>query len=138
MAADKALELFIAACAKPSMFVQGSSYSAVCAFMFGYDMALQGGALFGFREWLLTNCNGQWSNLAWWDLVRLRVSPDVDLRLPPSQADETHLLRELGESLTNFRTKQREAGVEGVYSAYAKWLFSLSDDDTEFLRARLR
>ena len=56
---------FLQVCNTPKMFVGSDRYEAVCAFLNGYDTAVGGGALRGFREFLL--CQGSaWTNLPWW------------------------------------------------------------------------
>lgn len=50
------------------MYVQDPTYAAVSALILGYDLANEGSALLGFREWLITRL-GTGNNLAWPALV---------------------------------------------------------------------
>jgi hypothetical protein len=121
MARDKTLELFRFVCEKPGMYVQRAGFGAVTAYIDGYDAALQGGALVGFREWLLTG-NSEWTNLPWWSLVRLRRDPRAVLSRPPSEEDEESLIGDLNLALKGFAEALGKGGLPQIYAEYNAWL----------------
>jgi hypothetical protein len=84
------LDLFLTVCKKPRMYLQSERYESVCAFIEGYDMALQGAPLVVFREWLLTK-GDEWNNMPWRALVRKIADTNVDLAQPPSAAEDAPL-----------------------------------------------
>lgn len=137
MARDTILELFVYVCQKPNMYVQCPRFTAVSAFIAGYDDALQGGVLVGFREWLLTG-GKDWTNLPWWSLVRLRLNPQVDLASAPSEDEETALIGTLRDSLEKFSRTCSQSGLSKVFHDYNAWLLSLSDPAVKTLQGRLR
>lgn len=59
------------------MYVRPATYSAVAAFVRGYDTACEGGVLVGFREWLALRLGAGW-NLVWEALVLRVAFPDVE------------------------------------------------------------
>lgn len=118
---DRTLELFKFACNKPVMYVQSARFDAVCAFIDGYDMAMQGGPLSGFREWLLTGTE-RWNNLPWWALVRMRVDPDADLERPPSDSEHERLLSGLAAALDAFAAALNHGGMVRILCDYSDWL----------------
>ncbi len=117
--------------------MQCARFTAVSAFIAGYDEALHGGALVGFREWLLIG-NKDWTNLPWWSLIRLRLNPKADLALPPSEEEETPLLGTLRIALEDFSKVYKAGGMPKVFHDYNTWLLSLSDPAVKSLQARLR
>lgn len=119
------------------MFVQAPRFSAVCAFVDGYDFALQRGALSGFREWLLIGSK-EWTNLPWWALIRLRHDETVDLSKPPSEEEESVLLPELASALNSFARAYEEGGLAKIYYDYNNWIIRSSDHSTKIFRTRLR
>jgi hypothetical protein len=127
MTRDRTLELFKFACNKPLMYVQAARYDTVCAFIDGYDMAMQGGPLAGFREWLLTGTE-RWNNLPWWALVRCRVNPSVDVEQPLADAEHTVLLTALSSALEAFATAVNQGGMVRILCDYSDWLSDLDPE----------
>jgi hypothetical protein len=58
----------------PGMMVQDASFSSICAFLEGYDQALNRCFLVGFREWLVIRL-GSGSNFWWPELIRRIAEP---------------------------------------------------------------
>ncbi|ECE0501100.1 hypothetical protein HB82_01140 [Salmonella enterica subsp. enterica] len=50
------------------MFLFENNYESVTAFISGMDFSLDGNALKGFREWLITQCNIN-SNISWMGII---------------------------------------------------------------------
>jgi hypothetical protein len=127
MTRDRTLELFKFACNKPLMYVQSARFDAVCAFIDGFDMAMQGGPLSGFREWLLTGTD-RWNNLTWWELVRCRVNPGVDLEVPPTDAEHLLLLAGLAAALDAFGAALNHGGMVRILCDYSEWLSAIDPE----------
>ena len=67
------------------MFLFNNTFAEACAFLVGYDQALQGGLLAGFREWLVVRTDGR-SKLVFPRLVLEFVAPGAnDRSLTPEQ-----------------------------------------------------
>jgi hypothetical protein len=43
---------------RPGMYMQTVTYDTVVAFVLGYDLAIHGGLLWTFHEWLVPQVNG--------------------------------------------------------------------------------
>ena len=114
------IEHFIFVCRKPGIFVNSGSYVAVCAYLSGFDNALCGAALDGFREWLLMR-GKEWNNMTWWALVRTEVlgpfGPDTAL----SREDDQRLLAGLDALLSDF-SEAVAGGMDRLYFQYGTWL----------------
>lgn len=102
---------------RPSMFLRTTSFDTAVAYLMGYDAALRGGLLFGFREWLVVRL-GAGNNLAWTELAH-------DLLLQQSPGMEEHeLVRPLFHLLDEFLVEvgPRKAGLGGILQAHREWL----------------
>jgi hypothetical protein len=108
------------------MYLSSVRYEAICAFLNGYDTAMRGGILRGFREFLLCHCT-RWNNLPWWLLVRFLATPDTDLAGSVPEDEEAQVSRALSEYLERFSDKVRVGGLAKVYWEYSQWL-SLTQD----------
>lgn len=137
MASDTALKFFIMICEKPLMVVDAKRFTAVAAFIHGYNMALHGGALIGFREWLLIG-REDWTNLSWSQLIWQRYDPEADLSRPPSLEDDEALLGELQQALDAFLKDNNELGLDGIYHRYNTWLLSQTNPVSADRRIRIR
>lgn len=122
---EREIRQFIAICHQPLLVVQSVRYETVCAYIDGYDSALHGGLLVGFRHWLLS-CDSERTNLPWWALVRRRVFVGVSPDAPLSEADSQLALAELASCLDMFMQCVITGGLESVFDRYNKWLLSLS------------
>jgi hypothetical protein len=121
MGREKTLELFRCVCEKPGMYVQRAGFTAVAAYIDGYDAALQGVVLIGFREWLLTGTD-EWTNLPWWSLIRLRRYPSADLARALSDAEDESLIGELDDALKGFGEALAKGGLSRIYVEHNEWL----------------
>lgn len=129
------IDLFISVCEKPGICVQSNRYETVCAFIDGYDRALQGAPLIGFRQWLLSESN-EWNNLPWDYIVRTLRYPDRNPTGLLSEAESSLLLSDLVSHLMNYQ-ELRNKGLELVYQKHINWLISRSDSATAEFRERL-
>ncbi|MCW8100360.1 hypothetical protein [Streptomyces tauricus] len=90
----------------PDVFVARVNFESVTGFLSGYDVAVSGNLLDGFREWLAAKL-GFGRNLVWSALILKLVFPEGRPAEPWSQEDDQHavdqlikLLDEYFESLT--------------------------------------
>jgi hypothetical protein len=98
------------------MCVQLETFSTATAFLNGYDQALSGRMLDGFREWLILQI-GQESNLTWSGLV-LELLGDSD-----AQGDPEKLIDELFALLDRFITvRDAHDGLRRIFVQYEGWL----------------
>lgn len=130
------LGLLLAACAAPGMFVEDRRFVSLCAFITGYDLALQGAPLLGFWEWLIV-ADDRWSNLTWSSLVRRRVFPGCDLSASPLPEEDAPLIAGLGAVLAAFASERRR-GLPFIFHAFNTWLSERGEVGTEDMRARLQ
>jgi hypothetical protein len=111
----------------PGMFVWHVSYDTLISFIDGYDTALQGGALRGFREWLVVKNNGG-GNLTWSGLVLCLAFPDAEDPFealnasPESQKRALNKLFDLIEAFIQIREDRVRDGIRQVFFEYEKWL----------------
>ena len=117
--------LFEALRLRPGMYVQEPTYAVLSAFVVGYDVALDGGVLCGFREWLITRLRGP-NNLAWPGLVLCAAfpkasNPEAEVRSSP--ASQEHAIRVMFELLGEFETLRAELdGMRKIFAKYERWL----------------
>jgi hypothetical protein len=130
------LEIFMQVCRRPNMYLQSARYEGVCAFMDGYDMALQGAPLMAFREWLLTK-GTEWTNLPWWSLVRKSFDPEADFSQPPHEGETAALVEALARALEGYRgARNMRGGVAKIFYDYSQWVLRLEGgEEMESLRA---
>src|SRR4051794_6854569 len=100
---------------RPGMFVNVETFDVVTAFLCGYDAALHGGLLVGFREWLIVRSDGG-NNFTWDGLVRGLIGEN-------SLSDETKAIELLFCLLEEF-TDVRDArdGLRRILMSYERWL----------------
>lgn len=134
---DKDLAFLITVCRKPKMFLQSTRYEAICAYLDGYDSALRGGCLAGFRHWLLAE-GDRWNNLPWGALVRKLVFPQSDPSSALSESESDSATHALSGYLERYKDTLTSGGLSEVYQRYNKWLCSRRDEGTADMRARLR
>ena len=114
---------------RPGMYVQEPTYATLCAFVLGYDLALDGGVLRGFREWLITRL-GDANNLAWPALV-LRAAfpgaPNPEAEVHSSTASQKQAINVLFELIGEFdRLRAEPDGMRRIFAAYERWLATQS------------
>ncbi len=114
---------------RAEMHVPRESYSAVCSFLLGYDCALGGEPLRGFKEWLAVTAGGG-SNLGWPTLALAYI---LQARGDPWEALEGHqekqVLERLFSLLDEFEHVRNEAGLSTVVGRYNK-RFGPADSST--------
>ena len=105
---------------RPGMFLSETSYDATVAFICGYDAALMGGLLFGFREWLITRLE-RGNNLAWPALVELAITEAPVTAA--SVADDATRRTVLFDLLSKFfAERDSRDGIRAMFSGYEAWL----------------
>lgn len=107
--------------AHPGMYVNPVTSATIASFLNGYDQAVEGGLMLGFREWLIPRV-GYGNNLAWTALVN-------DLRKRDSKEKHNASSVEPDEIEFIFATleaflAEREApdGLRRILLAYEAWL----------------
>lgn len=108
------------------MFFQPVEYDVATGFIYGFDTASNGGALVGFREWLLPRV-GVGNNLAWSELV-------LYLAFPNAKSPRSQLCHETQKSSVEFlinlletfwQERQSLNGMRTIYLNYHAWLKGL-------------
>lgn len=96
-----------------------TTFEATVAYLNGYDDAILGSLLNGFREWLIVRAGGG-SNLSWPALVenamRLQLGEQGQKDSPEAAV---FILRTLDEY---HQVRSAPDGLRRVYLAYEKWL----------------
>jgi hypothetical protein len=105
----------------PGMFLGSISYEAAVAFLNGYDIALAGGPLCGFREWLVLRVGGG-NNLGWSGLVKELLGEAGLVKRKQTLEGQKIAIEFLFSLLEEFMTERDEHGVRRVYVAYEQWL----------------
>src|SRR5690348_8602077 len=97
------------------MFVRTVDFDSACAFIDGFNTAVAGSLLLGFREWLVMR-KSFGSNLAWSELVNQQCAPN-------ERNDDSARLRSLFALLEQFYVERDgPAGLRGVFVRYEMWL----------------
>ena len=131
-----ALTIFISVCNKPRMYVQSERFEEICAYIEGYNEALWGAPLEGFREWLLTE-GTEWTNMCWWALIRKQLWPvqGADEALTDAQSELAR--KTLSSHLSAYIECRRTLGLAGIYDRYSKWLVQAQGVGAQVTRERL-
>ncbi len=119
-------QIFLDLRKRPEMYLPAVTYDAAASFVLGYDAALQGGLLLGFREWLVTQLN-QGSNMSWsvlaLELIRQRapasISGNTSLITDNHSADVDGLMSTIEAFL---RERSQTGGARRIFAAYGQWL----------------
>lgn len=106
------------------MLLWEETFSSVTAFVGGYDIAVEGGLLVGFREWLILEL-GSGTNLGWPKLVLDLAFPDAkDSReaLKTTPNGERIAIDTFFELFAKFEEARgcRRDGLKDIYVAYEK------------------
>lgn len=105
---------------RPGMFVTTTSYDTVVAFLTGYDMALLGGLLFGFREWMIVRLESG-NNLCWSGLIDVAAEAAHGSSL--AAIDDGTRRQVLFDSLAQFFAERDDRdGVRTIFRRYEAWL----------------
>lgn len=111
--------------ARPGMYLHEPTYDALCALVLGYDLATDGGALAGFREWIITRL-GFGNNLAWPSLVLHVAFPQSQVPraiLESSVDKQQQAIEVLFKLLCEFDDiRQTRDGIRRIYVEYEQWL----------------
>jgi hypothetical protein len=101
---------------QPGMFVVPETLDGVLAFLTGYDIALSGGFLTGFREWLVTKL-GYGNNLAWSGLICEIINTEIP------RHDEKTAIERLFVLLEQFAdVRNTHDGLRQIFVEYEQWL----------------
>lgn len=107
------------------MYLMEPKYRAAAAFVLGYDLALAGGVLVGFREWLVPRV-GSGNNLSWPALVLRATFPEVPdpiAHVSSSAETERYAIDCLFQLIAEFDdVRQAPEGLRRVYWEYERWL----------------
>lgn len=99
---------------RPAMYLDPATFDTVVAFTLGYDDALSGGFLVGFREWLIVKA-GDGNNLAWTGLVRSMCRCN--------EVSDAEARESLFGLLAEFRAARADReGLKRIYLNYEEWL----------------
>lgn len=102
------------------MFVTTTSYDTVVAFLTDYDMALLGGLLFGFREWMIVRLESG-NNLCWSGLIDVAAEAAHGSSL--AAIDDGTRRQVLFDSLAQFFAERDDRdGVRTIFRRYEAWL----------------
>jgi hypothetical protein len=100
------------------MYVGAANFSAVVAYIDGFNAALCGGPLLGFHQWLVVQANTG-NNSHWAGLLRVLVPPPTGC--DATKAEE-HWIQAAGQLITEYLRYRDENGITKVYHDFAKWL----------------
>jgi hypothetical protein len=106
------------------MYLSLVEFDVAAAFIQGFDLASNGGALVGFREWLVVKL-GYGNNLAWSESALRLAFPDAEApRQCLLQSGEQKRAVELLFRLLEEFWQEREAphGLRRIYLKYQAWL----------------
>lgn len=106
---------------RPGLYVIGPYFSAVCAFITGYNHARDGGPLAGWREWLIVRFGGG-NNLLWEKLVEILIEAEAAPADPPAADPDATRLRAMAALFAEFFRDREAMGVTKIHHDYAKWL----------------
>jgi len=105
------------------MYIPREEYLLVCMFVAGYNCALDGIPLRGFREWLALR-EGKGANLMWYELARessLKDLRHVDAPGGPNSdcsINERLLIDSMLDLLLEFLNQADSNGIEDVLASY--------------------
>jgi hypothetical protein len=106
------------------MYLPVVTYDAAASYVMGFDAALNGGLLLGFREWLIPQLD-MGNNLGWPALVFEFVSRQGDIAKEKSSGvDQGHVVVEaLFTIIENFvQAHSQRGGTRRIFVAYDQWL----------------
>ncbi|WP_437896392.1 hypothetical protein [Sorangium sp. So ce124] len=106
------------------MYLSNVSYSTIVAFVEGYDLALCGGFLVGFREWLIVKLDDG-NNLSWSALVlslmgRVGERSSAEVESAEGQSAVIEFLFDTFEKFLGER--EAPSGLRRIYRSYENWL----------------
>jgi hypothetical protein len=98
---------------RPGMYLPAVTYEAAVSFVAGYDAALNGGLLWAFHEWLVTQVR-EGANRSWPALVRELIERSR---------------RQSGPGEGSHTTDDHEAAIDGLLSTIETFLHERSQVD---------
>jgi hypothetical protein len=108
---------------RPTMFVHTLTYETATSFLLGYQTATDGGALVGFREWLVLK-TGRWTSLAWPGLALYAAFPDCSdpfTEIKKLDANQ-HAIELLFTMLNEFLDERdKHDALSHIYAKYVQW-----------------
>jgi hypothetical protein len=105
------------------MYVGKATYECVSSYVLGFDAALEGAVLIGFREWLVVRL-GLGNNLTWQSLVLSAAFPaalDPEAMLVSAQAHQ-HAIDTLFASIDTFEEERAKQGLVSILSTHRDWV----------------
>src|SRR5579872_3126146 len=109
------------ACA-PGMYLPNCSFDSVVSFLQGFDLALQGALLCGYREWLVVQMGGG-SNLSWSQLVHQSILRTRPAASSDSIAEVEGVADYMFQSLNAFLAERSKSnGLRNLFMRYQQWL----------------
>ena len=111
---------------RPEMYLPAATYEAAVSFVLGYDTAVSGGLLLGFREWLITQLDD--GNNLWWPALVLLVIEQpaimsVSGEKSPTADEQRAALEGLFNTIETFsRERSQRGGIRRIFAAYEGWL----------------
>lgn len=115
-------------CTRTGMYVAPATFRMVVAYLNGYNDAIHGGLLQGFREWLIVRANGG-NNSLWHAIIPHIILPDADdpnAAIDESEANNARAIQMLETLFNEFSADLEQDGLRGVFHAYEKWLSTQS------------
>jgi hypothetical protein len=106
-------------CARPGMYVGATDFSAVVAYIDGFNAARGGGPLLGFREWLVMRANTG-NNLHWAGLVKLVISSAPESSSAHKQQE--YWIQAAGKLIAEYLRYRDDNGITKVFYDYGRWL----------------
>lgn len=107
-----------ALCARPQMYVGEIRYETVCAFLIGYDYAMQDGPLQGFTEWLRLRTGSR--RTRWDEIVRNEVELGSSSAGPPTESEHLEAIGGLKDLLHVFFYERDLRGVGEIFIQHAE------------------
>lgn len=111
----------------PGAYLQPVTLDGLATFLGGYDAALMGGLLSGFREWLIVRVDGG-NNFHWQGLIE-RLQSAGDQRRPTQEPpDDPEAWISYAFVVLEAFLKERgsRGGAKGIFLKYQAWLESQS------------
>lgn len=120
MSISESLQVFLE---HPEMFVERPNLDSIVAFLQGYDCALEGRVLLGFREYLIPRL-GYGNNLAWFQLFQRLAAVNHSGSDSPSHQTPLSVLK---TTLQNFWiVREGEDGLQHILQDHSQWVQSQS------------
>jgi hypothetical protein len=100
------------------MYVAPATFSGVCAFIDGFNLARDHGPLQGFREWMVVRLRTG-DNFHWPRLVEMALNHPAD---GLSTQENIDAIARFGVLMEEFFAHRERNGTAAIYHDYARWL----------------